>query len=664
MAKVSNENLAFDAVDTVAPITSKIDIIPKNKNPFGVDITWENLRAEVQVKSGGLFNKKTENKVILDNINGCVQKGQLVAIMGSSGAGKTTFLNILASQNTSGLKSSGKILVNGEDLGSDIVKISSYVQQQDMFYGALTVRQHLLFHANLRDIPNPQRRVQEVLDQMGLSDIAESKIGTPGRGKTISGGERKRLSFATEILQQPPLLFCDEPTSGLDSYLANQVVESLRKISESGTTVLCTIHQPSSDTYNLFDNLILLAKGKCAFLGTRLSAIDYFNEELIDPVPKNYNPCDHFINSLSIDPANKSETEEKVAKYCEIYKNSKVFLQSKQNIDKINASQLNDVGWKKALEFDTAGFGKQIYWLFWRSMIVNYTDPLVLLIKIIQVVILSVIFGIIYLRVPALPYIGAIESCIPGTNESNPNGNPNYNTPDVINLNGAIFIMLTNSSFTYVFFVVTVFPLMLPIWVIENGKKLYSVTVAFIATNLSEVPTLIFLPFLFTCVCYWMFGLYPYVANFLMCYLILLLVAQSAVSFGYMLSTFTSNIVIINAIAAPLLIPLMIFGGFYIQSNSIPVYLIWVKYISWFYYGNAALQTNQWDDVMFDCQLCNGDVLPYDECPRSLQQTGQSILVASGFQDMSIWFSIGMMGVLTVGYRFIGYLILLWKFRD
>lgn len=653
-------NTAYTDEESLPELQTEREYTPKKVD--GVTITWKNLVATATEKTGF---RKTKEKEIIRNISGIVQPGELVAIMGSSGAGKTTFLNILANQGISSLNVSGKILVNGVNYGSDIIKFSAYVQQQDMFYGALTVRQHLLFHANLRDIKNPDIRVQEVINEMGLQDCADNKIGNPGRGKTISGGERKRLSFATEILQQPPLLFCDEPTSGLDSYLANQVTQSLRKIAASGTTVLCTIHQPSSDTFSLFDNLILLAKGECAFIGTTKQALNYFQNNLSEPCPSNYNPSDHFINVLSIDPANPEETKKIVSNACKIYNESKFYDETEMLINKNQNLNKNDNDLKKVLEFKQPGYAKQIYWLFWRALIINYKDPLGLLIKAVQVIVLGIIFGLIYLRVPAEPYIGAIQSC---DADGQPTGGlPITQTPDIININGALFIMLTNSSFTYVFFVVTVFPMLLPIWRIENGKGLYSVTVAYIATNLSELPTLIVLPFVFTSICYWMFGLVPAFTNYILCYLILELICQVAISFGYMVSTFTGNLVLVNAIAAPLLIPLMIFGGFFIQANSIPVYLEWLKYLSWFYYGNGALLNMQWDGMEFSCQTCDGQVLSYDQCgdfTPSLQNTGENILTAAGFDQYSIWFCIGILAALMVGYRSVSYFILLFKFRD
>ena len=187
-----------------------------------------------------------------------------MAIMGSSGAGKSTLMNVLAGRNLGNLEIEGKVTVNGEDVGAKITTLSAYVQQDDIFIGSMTVKEHLIFHAALqmsRSSPEERsRRVEQVMAEMGLAKCAHTLIGIPGMSKTISGGEMKRLSFATEILTDPPLIFCDEPTSGLDSYLAETVVRTLRTLSQNGTTILCTIHQPSSQVFDLFNRLLLLAQ--------------------------------------------------------------------------------------------------------------------------------------------------------------------------------------------------------------------------------------------------------------------------------------------------------------------------------------------------------------------------------------------------------------------
>ena len=226
----------------------------KQRRANSAELAWD----ELIVKGKG-FDKK-----IIKGITGSVPPGTLLAIMGSSGAGKSTLMNVLAGRNLGNLAIEGSIKVNGINVGSGMSSLSAYVQQDDIFIGSMTVKEHLIFHAALQMSKHSKKerahRVEEVITEMGLIKCADTVIGIPGMSKTISGGEMKRLSFATEILTDPPIIFCDEPTSGLDSYLAETVIRTLRTLSLNGTTILCTIHQPSSQVFDLFNRLLLLAQ--------------------------------------------------------------------------------------------------------------------------------------------------------------------------------------------------------------------------------------------------------------------------------------------------------------------------------------------------------------------------------------------------------------------
>lgn len=218
------------------------------------------------------------------SVNGVAYPGELLAIMGSSGAGKTTLLNTLTFRSASSLEISGTRAVNGYPVSSNTMTcLSAYVQQEDLFIGNLTVREHLIFQALVRmdrEIPYRQRmiRVDEVISELALTKCQNTMIGVPGIKKGISGGEMKRLAFASEVLTDPPLMFCDEPTSGLDSFMAQNVVSVLKSMAKKGKTVICTIHQPSSEMFELFDKILLMAEGRVAFLGRTDDACLFFKE--------------------------------------------------------------------------------------------------------------------------------------------------------------------------------------------------------------------------------------------------------------------------------------------------------------------------------------------------------------------------------------------------
>ena len=340
---------------------------------------------------------------ILHDINVVFPKGELTAIMGASGAGKTTLMNCMSKINTSDLKVTGEMLVNGKDYGTNVSAISAYVQQSDLFFGEMTPKQHLIFNATMLGLKEDvESRVEEVITDMNLTPFMNTKIGSPKLGWNLSGSERKRLSFATKILVRVPLLFCDEPTTGLDSKLAANVVSSLRAIANKGTTVLCTIHQPASQTFEKFDNLLLLAQGKLVYFGSRTSTKDHFKHELEVPCPDNYNPADHYINATAVRPKTAQQCLENINKYADIFANS--FTQ-RETVRYINSIEREEVVNPKK-QWQKPSFRQQFAMLFWRSAIEQWTNYKVLGFRIAQAIFLAVLLGLMYLKSPGKEYVG------------------------------------------------------------------------------------------------------------------------------------------------------------------------------------------------------------------------------------------------------------------
>ncbi|KAI8848196.1 hypothetical protein BC829DRAFT_490218 [Chytridium lagenaria] len=227
----------------------------------------------------GYESNRTRNKFfVLEGVSGCVRPGQVMAIMGGSGAGKTTLLDILAKRNKAGIIS-GKILVNGKTMSDDDYKsIIGYVDQEDTLMDTLTVYETIMYSALLR-LPRTMTRI--------------GKAGSRG----ISGGEKRRVSIACELVTSPSILFLDEPTSGLDSYNAYNVIECLVSLARNyQRTVLFTIHQPRSNIYALFDHLALLAKGRLVYAGpAQQQAIDHFSN-LGFNCPLGFNIADYLVD--------------------------------------------------------------------------------------------------------------------------------------------------------------------------------------------------------------------------------------------------------------------------------------------------------------------------------------------------------------------------------
>ena len=141
--------------------------------------------------------------------------------------------------------------------------------------------------------------------QLNLKKCENTVIGNPERGiKGISGGERRRLTFASEVITNPSILFCDEPTSGLDSYMAMTLVDCMKNLAKQNKTIICTIHQPSSELFEMFDRLCILSEGRLAFLGDPAHAFEFF-DMVGHGCPPKFNPADHYIKTLSVVPFEK-----------------------------------------------------------------------------------------------------------------------------------------------------------------------------------------------------------------------------------------------------------------------------------------------------------------------------------------------------------------------
>eukprot|EP01084_Bolivina_argentea_P132046 233007_1 len=231
---------------------------------------WENIN--VFVGSG------SKQKQILYDMNGSISSGELMAIMGGSGAGKSTLLNILSGRtNLNKQNVSGYFAINHKQFDcseqSIIKSLCCFVPQSDILCSTQTVNEALLFYAKLKLSNKTLRlqikRIQYLIKVLHLEKCSDSLIGDMNEGgskKGISGGERRRVSIAAEIINDVDIIFLDEPTSGLDSYTAAATIKTLKEFCVvSNKMIVATIHQPSIETFYLFDKLILLSRGKCCF---------------------------------------------------------------------------------------------------------------------------------------------------------------------------------------------------------------------------------------------------------------------------------------------------------------------------------------------------------------------------------------------------------------
>ncbi|KAG1665891.1 Protein white [Nymphon striatum] len=493
-----HNDLYIDGEDSVA----EQELTQSNEMGFEqptLMLSWDQIQVWTEEKCPNYKNSpkstnKSYCKKILDNGNG---------------SGKTTLLNVLNGRNISGLKVDGHISLctTSYPQRMDNNVHQAFVQQQDLFIETLTVREHLNFH-------------------FGLMKCADTKIGGPNSFKGISGGEMKRLSFATQMMENPDILFCDEPTSGLDSFMALNVVTVLKQMASMGRIVVLTIHQPSSKVFSLFDRILLLAEGRVGFMGSRLQAYKFFNEAGMQ-CPVNHNPADFYMQQLS------TCSDEHHLQYA-TSKASGIPLHSRicDMFDIKRSTYDGPENHKKLVEVSMAYpiqcFDAQIFY--------DHSER-------------------------ATPFVCQIHS-----NFWSLYFKQTLTQEGVLNINGALYLTLMCVTFQNLFGVIT-----LPIFIIQ--------------------------PFIIVTVVYFMIDLYQDIYHYVICCLVVILVANVVTSFGYFVSSACSSTQMALTVSTPMIIPLLIFGGYFVKNNTASVYLGWIRYLSWFHHGFQALAINQWRNV-------------------------------------------------------------------
>lgn len=332
---------------------------------------WRNVCYDIETKN--------ETKRILNNIDGWVKPGTLTALMGVSGAGKTTFLDCLAGRVTTGIIS-GDMFVNGSSRDSSFPRSIGYCQQQDLHLRTSTVRESLRFSAYLRQpksvsITEKNAYVEEVIRTLDMELYADAIVGSQGEGLNVE--QRKRLTVGVELAAKPKLLiFLDEPTSGLDSQTAWSICQLMRKLADENQAILCTIHQPTAILMEKFDRLLLLEKGgKTVYFGELGSGcrtmIDYFERHGAPRCPRDANPAEWMLDIVR-SPKNSELQED----YHDIWRNSIDYKLVQKELDKLsnastgystNTDYEDDTEFATSLLYQTTIVGKRLMEQYWRS---------------------------------------------------------------------------------------------------------------------------------------------------------------------------------------------------------------------------------------------------------------------------------------------------------
>lgn len=299
------EETTSDSDESWQQHETKQDSSNNQANPFkpreGQTLVWRNVDMILSGKG-----KKQPNRKLLDNVWGEIPAKQTTVILGSSGAGKTSLLNILAGRASSRgrIKIQADIRWNNyavDPTNISVRKMIAFVAQDDSLQITATPREAIWFSAKLRLTRSTtdnqlDKLTTQMLSELGLTDCADTMIGGELL-KGISGGERKRTSVGVELVVRPTMVFLDEPTSGLDAFSAVQVCQVLKKVAHAGASVLFTIHQPSSEIFASFDNLILLNLGRVMYQGPVDDVQGFFRRRGY-PCPEKFNPADWIMVSI------------------------------------------------------------------------------------------------------------------------------------------------------------------------------------------------------------------------------------------------------------------------------------------------------------------------------------------------------------------------------
>ncbi|GKZ17013.1 hypothetical protein AbraIFM66951_005741 [Aspergillus brasiliensis] len=556
------------------------------KNNTVNDFSWRNLTVTVKDR----HTKQPRN--LIDGISGSVQQGELVALMGPSGCGKTTLLNVLARRAaSSGAKSTGDCYIDGKLVdNATFGRLTSYVEQEDALIGSLTVHETLKFAADLAlpsgdgtdevsSVTKVQRkeRIQSLLQAFGIQNQASTLVGTPIR-KGISGGQKRRVSVASQLMTCPKILFLDEPTSGLDSSASFEVISYVKEMAVANNLIIiASIHQPSTTTFQLFDKLLLLSSGKTCYFGPVTEVPTYF-DNIGYPLPTNTNPAEFILDLVSSDfiGSTHAMSKDQVQRIHTSWADSPNVSALREQVSQRTMLSEKQTAKTDMDELNRPGFLSITLTLLHRSFIKSYRDVVAYGIRIVMYLGLAIMMGTVWLRLH--------------TEQS-------YIQPFI----NAIFFGSAFMSFMAVAYVPAFIEDRMT-FIKERANGLYGALPFIVSNFIIGLPFLFLISLLFSIISYWLSNFNPTATSFFTWVMWLFLDLVAAESLVVFMTSIFPNFVISLALVAFANGLWMSVGGFLVTPKILnPFWKYVFHYIDYQAYVFQGMMVNEFQTRIYTC---------------------------------------------------------------
>ncbi|CAO2820693.1 unnamed protein product [Amaranthus hypochondriacus] len=556
-----------------------------------LSVTFDEMRYSVdmpaEMKAQGVVEDRLE---LLKGVSGAFRPGVLTALMGVSGAGKTTLMDVLAGRKTGGYID-GDIRISGYPKNQEtFARVSGYCEQADIHSPHVTVEESLMFSAWLRlsaDVSEEKRKlfVEDVMELVELDSIRHALVGLPGVNG-LSTEQRKRLTIAVELVANPSIIFMDEPTSGLDARAAAIVMRTVRNTVNTGRTVVCTIHQPSIDIFDAFDELLLLKRGgQQIYFGPigrhGVQLIKYFEGiNGIQKIKESYNPATWMLEVSSIAQESALGVD-----FSEIYKNSDLYRRSKALITELSVPAPGS----KDLYFPTQysqSSVNQFLACIWKLHCSYWRNTMYTALRLLFAALVGVVFGSIFWRI----------------------GKHRHTQQDLFNAMGSMYIAVLFLGIQNAMGVQPVVFVERTVFYRERAAGMYSALPYAFAQVLIELPYNLLQTIFYGVVVYAMVGFEWTAAKFFWYFFFMYFTLLYFTYYGMMCVGLTPNASVSAIISSAFYSIWNLFAGFLIPRPRIPVWWRWYYWacpIAWSLYGLLITQYGDYDgptDILTDVE--------------------------------------------------------------